>query len=483
METIKAIMTRRSIRAFQESPVSEAQLKRLLEAAMNAPSAGNGRPWHFVVITDRAKLNELAESVDEGNAMFKQAQAAVLLCLDRAMEGFKGFGEQDCSCAAQNLLLAAHDMGLGTVWVAIINVPPRIAGCRKVLGVPEEMVPFALFPLGVPAEKLEAEVRISRFMKRTLVFEVPQTASEAVVSDFLVERFPYHDRAGWCDRIVAGQVLINERLCFPDSLLRAGDGLSYVPAIRPEPDVDFTVGIVWEDEDLLLVDKSGNLPCHPSGCYFNHSLWAWLKNVRGLNDFTLVNRVDRETSGLVVIAKNLAASQNCGKQFSERKVVKRYKALVESSDFPDELDAAGWMTADAASAIRKKRKFSPGGSPDAPPSQGAEWAETRVRLLKQGAGIALIEVEPQTGRLHQIRATLLAQGYPIVGDKMYGVDETCFLRLCTGSLTEMDHARLRMDRQALHAAGLRFRHPKTGQLVTIELDLPADMQELFNRSM
>ena len=162
METIKTIMSRRSIRAFKDATVSDEQIQTLLEAAMNAPSAGDGRPWHFVVTTDRAQLDALADEVDEGNAMFKQAQAAVLICLDESLEGFQGFGAQDCSCAAQNLQLAAHDMGLGTVWIAIINVPPRVAGCRKVLGVPEEITPFALFPLGVPDEELEAEHRYDK---------------------------------------------------------------------------------------------------------------------------------------------------------------------------------------------------------------------------------------------------------------------------------------------------------------------------------
>jgi nitroreductase len=159
METIKTIMTRRSIRKFENIPVTDAQIKTLLEAAMNAPSAGDGRPWHFTVTTDRAKLDALADSVDEGNAMFKQAQAAILICLDESLEKFKGFGPQDCSCAAQNLQLAAHDMGLGTVWIAVIGIPPRTAGCRKVLGVPDSLVPFALFPLGVPGEQLAAEYR------------------------------------------------------------------------------------------------------------------------------------------------------------------------------------------------------------------------------------------------------------------------------------------------------------------------------------
>jgi nitroreductase len=159
MEIINTIMTRRSIRSFTAAPVTDAQIRILLEAAMNAPSAGDGRPWHFAVTTDRAQLDALADAVDEGNALFRQAQAAVLICLDESLEKFKGFGPQDCSCAAQNLQLAAHGIGLGTVWIAVIGVPPRVAGCRKVFGVPESLKPFALFPLGVPAEQLPAEYR------------------------------------------------------------------------------------------------------------------------------------------------------------------------------------------------------------------------------------------------------------------------------------------------------------------------------------
>jgi 23S rRNA pseudouridine955/2504/2580 synthase/23S rRNA pseudouridine1911/1915/1917 synthase len=316
-------------------------------------------------------------------------------------------------------------------------------------------------------------------MKRQMIFEIPETADGTAVADFLAERFPYHDRAGWCDRIGAGTVTVNEKPCVSETPLRTDDRLSYEPDDRPEPPVDFNIGIISDDEDLLLVNKSGNLPCHPGGRYFNHSLWAWLKKERGLEDFTFVNRIDRETSGLVVIAKNFAASENCRKQFSGRKVVKRYKALVESADFPAELETVGWLVADTESAIRKKRKFISGGSSDTPPSAEAEWSETKFRLIKQCNGIALIEAEPHTGRLHQIRATLLALGYPIVGDKLYGVDETLFLRFCKDTLTDADRARLRMERQALHASGLSFHHPKFGRPVTINLDLPDDMQKLL----
>jgi 23S rRNA pseudouridine955/2504/2580 synthase/23S rRNA pseudouridine1911/1915/1917 synthase len=316
-------------------------------------------------------------------------------------------------------------------------------------------------------------------MKREMVFEVPETADGTAAADFLAARFPYHDRAGWCERIEAGSVTVNDQPCASDSPLKTGDRLSYESDSRPEPPVDFNIGIISDDDDLLLVNKSGNLPCHPGGRYFNHTLWAWLKKDRGLEDFTFVNRIDRETSGLVVIAKNPAASENCRKQFSGRKVVKRYKALIEAKEFPAEIETAGWLVADTESAIRKKRKFIAGGMSSAPPSADAEWAETKFRLIKQCGAIALIEAEPHTGRLHQIRATLQALGTPIVGDKLYGVDETLFLRFCKDTLTDADRARLRMERQALHASGLIFHHPKFGRPVMIDLNLPDDMQHLL----
>ncbi len=159
METIKAIMSRRSIRKFTNAPISDEQIKIILEAAMNAPSAGDGRPWHFVVVKDREKLNTLAEKIDDGNDMFKQAQAAILICGDVKKEGFPGFYPQDCSCAAQNIYLAAHDLGLGSVWVATWKVPPRIQGIKETLNVPDSVEPFAIFPLGVPNENLPEEYR------------------------------------------------------------------------------------------------------------------------------------------------------------------------------------------------------------------------------------------------------------------------------------------------------------------------------------
>ena len=112
-----------------------------------------------MVVKDREKLDAIADQVDGGNTMFKQAQAAILICGDEKIEGFKGFYPQDCSCAAQNLHLAAHDLGLGAVWIALWGVPPRTQGIKNILNTPEDVVPFAIFPLGYPAEDLGEDYR------------------------------------------------------------------------------------------------------------------------------------------------------------------------------------------------------------------------------------------------------------------------------------------------------------------------------------
>lgn len=159
MDTLKAIMSRRSIRKFKNTPVTNDQIKIILESAMQAPSAGDGRPWHFVVIFDRQKLNAIADKVDGGNTMFREAQVAILIVAEPEKEGFPGFYPQDCSCAAQNLQLAVHELGLGTVWIALWSVKPRLDGLKQVINVPENLVPFAIFPIGIPNEELGEDYR------------------------------------------------------------------------------------------------------------------------------------------------------------------------------------------------------------------------------------------------------------------------------------------------------------------------------------
>jgi Nitroreductase len=151
MELIEAIATRRSIRRFQERPVIDEHLQTIIEAAMLAPSAGNQQPWHFVVITDREKLDRIPD-FHPYSAMVRMAPAAILVCGDPAGGPWPDFWTQDCSAATQNALLAARDLGLGTVWVGVYPVEERMGGFRRLLDIPEYIYPFALIPVGWPVD-------------------------------------------------------------------------------------------------------------------------------------------------------------------------------------------------------------------------------------------------------------------------------------------------------------------------------------------
>lgn len=152
MDAIETILTRRSIRRYTDRNVERSVVLELLEAAMSAPSAGNEQPWHFIIIEDRKVLNELPR-IHPYAAMAREASVAIVVCGDTTLEKHQGFWVQDCSAAIQNLLLAAHAKGLGAVWTGIYPIPDRVQGFRMLLGLPENVIPLALIPLGYPAEK------------------------------------------------------------------------------------------------------------------------------------------------------------------------------------------------------------------------------------------------------------------------------------------------------------------------------------------
>jgi 23S rRNA pseudouridine955/2504/2580 synthase/23S rRNA pseudouridine1911/1915/1917 synthase len=162
-------------------------------------------------------------------------------------------------------------------------------------------------------------------------------------------------------------------------------------------------------------------------------------------------------------------------------VGKRYVALVEGR-FPGRpRNAAGAIAPDGSSIIRKKMRFFPNESPEAPPA-GAKACQTRVERLTCGPALSLVSAAPANGRHHQVRATLLALGHPVVGDKIYGVDETLFVSFIEGRLTEEDWHRLRMSRQALHCAALAFDHPRIRRRRCIEAQVPPIFEQCLNEA-
>ena len=151
MEALEAIMTRRSIRHYRDRPVSDADLEKLLRAAMAAPSARNEQPWHFVVARDPAVKDRIPDYHPYA-ASVKQAPLAVLVCADLEQESFKDYWEQNCAAATENLLVAARALGLGTVWLGVHPRPERVAGMRELFALPETVMPFCVVAVGYPAE-------------------------------------------------------------------------------------------------------------------------------------------------------------------------------------------------------------------------------------------------------------------------------------------------------------------------------------------
>lgn len=154
MNALETIMTRTSIRSFTDQTISEETIETLLRAGMAAPTAVNAQPWHFVVVNDRAKLDELAGTSRQGD-MLRQATLAIAVCGDmsKAMQGpGQAFWVQDCSAATENILLAAHALGLGAVWTGCYPIEERVASVTEVLKLGEGIIPLCVIVMGYPAE-------------------------------------------------------------------------------------------------------------------------------------------------------------------------------------------------------------------------------------------------------------------------------------------------------------------------------------------
>ena len=312
-------------------------------------------------------------------------------------------------------------------------------------------------------------------MRRRVRAVVTSEERGQTLVDLLVRRYPFKNRVQWLEVATDQRVMVNGRVEAPSLILNLADEVIYEAPESPEPAVDLNFTVLFEDEEIMVVNKTGNLPCHPGGCYHDNTLWYQIKESFGLLKLHLINRLDRETSGVMLVAKTGEAARNLSKQFFCRCVKKVYAVIVEGA-FPSSLEAVGWLMPDARSVVRKKRCFVRGSSDDKP-SETAEWAESRFELMQECGEISLVQVQPQTGRLHQIRATLCSLGFPVVGDKLYGVDDNFFLKFISDELTAVDQTKLRMKRQALHAKELHIHHPATGKALCFTAPLPEDMNE------
>jgi 23S rRNA pseudouridine1911/1915/1917 synthase len=282
--------------------------------------------------------------------------------------------------------------------------------------------------------------------------------------DHLVhERLPEYSRARIQEWIKAGKVLVDGRAQRPSRLLRAGDTVDVEPAapppLRAEPEA-IPLRILYEDADLVAVDKPAGMVVHAgagvhSGTLVNALLhrFAALSGVGGALRPGIVHRLDRYTSGVLLVAKNDAAHHNLAAQFSGRHVEKVYLALVHGSLKQETGRIERPIARDPVRRTRMTARLAEG---------RAAWSEYRV--LRRFARFTLVEVKIGTGRTHQIRVHLSSLGHPVAGDTLYGAPAK------TEGLPPL-------GRYFLHAHRIRFRRPSTSEEIVLTSPLPAELEE------
>ena len=308
---------------------------------------------------------------------------------------------------------------------------------------------------------------------------------------FLKERYRKRSRETLKKAIVSGTIRLERKggphltagKLKPSTQLISGDEVLVLTERKEEPAVSFDYKILFEDDVLFVIEKPANLPVHPAGRYFFNTLLVHLKTQghrSPLNlerEYYLVHRIDKETSGILVLSKDKEVCAHLTKQFAERKTEKRYLAVAKGIT-PETFEVDLAMGRSTSSVIELKMAITP-------ESQGGQNAFTGFKRLsvhenRYGA-FSLVECFPKTGRQHQIRLHLEAAGHPIVGDKLYGLPEEEALRFYERQhLSQEAQARVILPRHALHAAGIRFEHPLTRKMVEFRSELPQDLRAFLN---
>ena len=302
--------------------------------------------------------------------------------------------------------------------------------------------------LTFPVAREHAGMRLDRFLQ-TRIPRISRTRANAIVRNCAYRADGTRRRAS--DRVRAGEVVL---------------------IVRPpmnEPPTPQEFGVLYEDEDVLAVDKPAGLPMHPTATYHKHTL-SWLLSARyGPSAPQFAHRLDRETSGVVVCGKHGKAEVALKLAFERREVKKVYLAIVRGvfEDARRVVDLPLGPKGEGLHVLMTVRE------------DGAR-AVTHVERLEVREGASLLRLSPESGRQHQLRVHLAALGTPIVGDKLYGPDGPApFLEVIDEGPTDTLLAALGHGRQALHAHALTLPHPRTGEPLALESPLPEDLEALW----
>lgn len=309
------------------------------------------------------------------------------------------------------------------------------------------------------------------------------------VDVFLKSKYRRLTRGQIQNSIKEGRVTLNHEPVKPSRILRPGDRVFVVSVRGGEPEVDFNFRVIHEDETILVVDKPGNLPVHPSGRYFFNTLLTQLRvvnrnEVDQRKEFYVVHRVDRETSGVLVLAKTPVAANSLVKQFEGRRTQKEYLAIVKGVVEKDAFDCDQPLSRDPKSDVKLKMnvvEMGPDGEPLWVPKGEVLQALTHVEVLHRLRNYTVVRCRPHTGRQHQIRVHLWAAGHPLVGDKLYGTTQDLFLKNITTNVSIEVEPGVWLARHGLHAHRLSFEHPATGNPVEFRSEMPRDLGEFLEK--
>jgi len=289
---------------------------------------------------------------------------------------------------------------------------------------------------------------------------------------FLMKRIPRLSRER-IKRVINGECWLDERSCKPSSPVLPGQIVRFIRPAPIEPEVPRELPVLHADAAFYVLGKPAGIAMHPTAKFHYATVTAVLRELFPDEKLEICHRLDLETSGALVVARTHEATVTLKRAFADRKISKRYLAVVALTDGVI-LEDAGIielpLALEEGGLTRVKMAVTP-------EEKGGLLSVTRYRVLERRDGRALVECAPETGRQHQIRAHMSAVGAPILGDKLYP-DAQIFVDYQDHGWDAVED-RLPIRRHALHAAWIQFPHPTTGELVEVSSPLPDELRTLF----
>lgn len=318
-------------------------------------------------------------------------------------------------------------------------------------------------------------------MEENILITPEVTAAEVKlrIDKYLAQKFTDMSRSQ-IQRLIAGGNVVLEDLIIADNSYKVHLGDSFTITVPPpqeaEPQAEnIELDIAYEDDDLIVINKPAGMTVHPapgaySGTLVNALLFHCRDNLSGIGGIKrpgIVHRIDRETSGLLVVAKNDTAHRFLSEQFAEHSIERTYYAVVY--DVPSPLNGRIEGYIGRSKFDRKKMAIVTG---------GGKFAATNYKTLQVfGKAAALVQCNLETGRTHQIRVHLSSIGNALIGDKVYVKSKKTAVALPLEIKTYVNN----FPRQALHAKSLGFIHPRSKKFMQFDSELPQDMRELIEK--